>query len=78
MLKPREAVRPEDRVTLAVRESVTAAFGMRYLAIFAQAAPLNGTVEFRFGPGAVLVVKYDLEHSDNGFMQFYLAPKWSG
>merc|ERR1711877_73233 len=32
---------------------------------------LTGTVELGLGPDAPLLVKYDLERSDNGFMQFY-------
>eukprot|EP00927_Polykrikos_kofoidii_P001642 TRINITY_DN10626_c0_g4_i2.p1 TRINITY_DN10626_c0_g4~~TRINITY_DN10626_c0_g4_i2.p1 ORF type:complete len:273 (-),score=59.90 TRINITY_DN10626_c0_g4_i2:507-1286(-) len=75
MLKPREAERPEERVTLTVHEPVTATFALRYLVNFAKAAPLCGVVELGLGPDAPLLVKYDLEKADNGFMQFYLAPK---
>merc|ERR1711998_688788 len=75
MLKPREAEKAEDKVTLAVHEPVTATFALRYLVTFAKAAPLCGTVELGLGPDAPLLVKYDLEAADNGFMQFYLAPK---
>jgi len=75
MLKPREAEKPEDRVALTVHEPVTAAFALRYLVNFSKAAPLSGTVELGLGPDAPLLVKYDLERSENGFMQFYLAPK---
>merc|ERR1712206_67426 len=75
MLKPREADKPEDRVALTVHEAVTATFALRYLVTFAKAAPLSGSVELGLGPDAPLLVKYDLEKSENGFMQFYLAPK---
>merc|ERR1712186_303836 len=75
MLKPREAEKPEERVSLTVHEPVTATFALRYLVTFAKAAPLCGTVELGLGPDAPLLVKYDLETGDNGFMQFYLAPK---
>merc|ERR1711860_310072 len=75
MLKPREAEKAEERVALTVHEPVTATFALRYLVNFAKAAPLSGTVELGLGPDAPLLVKYDLERSDNGFMQFYLAPK---
>merc|ERR1712061_241169 len=75
MLKPREAEKPEERVALTVHEPVTATFALRYLVIFAKAAPLCGTVELGLGPDAPLSVKYDLETGDNGYMQFYLAPK---
>merc|ERR1711934_795551 len=75
MLKPREAEKPEDRVALTVHEPVTATFALRYLVNFAKAAPLSGQVELGLGPDAPLLVKYDLETGDNGFMQFYLAPK---
>merc|ERR1712066_585546 len=75
MLKPREAEKPEDKVTLTVHEPVTATFALRYLVNFAKAAPLSGGVELGLGPDAPLLVKYDLEKSENGFLQFYLAPK---
>jgi proliferating cell nuclear antigen len=75
MLKPREAEKPEERVALTVHEPVTATFALRYLVNFAKAAPLSGSVELGLGPDAPLLVKYDLEKSENGHMQFYLAPK---
>jgi proliferating cell nuclear antigen len=75
MLKQREAEKPEEKVTLTVHEPVTATFALRYLVTFAKAAPLCGSVELGLGPDAPLLVKYDLETTDNGFMQFYLAPK---
>merc|ERR1712193_15810 len=65
MLKPREAEKPEEKATLA----------LRYLVTFAKAAPLSGTVELGLGPDAPLLVKYALESADKGHMQFYLAPK---
>merc|ERR1711988_676980 len=75
MLKPREAEKPEDKVTLTVHEPVTATFALRYLVNFSKAAPLSGVVELGLGPDAPLLVRYDLEKADNGFLQFYLAPK---
>jgi len=75
MLKPRESERPEEKVALTVHEPVTATFALRYLVNFAKAAPLCGSVELGLGPDAPLLVKYDLEQSANGHMQFYLAPK---
>merc|ERR1719439_234118 len=45
MLKPREADKPEDKVSLTVHESVTATFALRYLVNFSKAAPLCGQVE---------------------------------
>mmetsp|Transcript_101646 Transcript_101646/g.206525 ORF Transcript_101646/g.206525 Transcript_101646/m.206525 type:complete len:260 (+) Transcript_101646:60-839(+) len=75
MLKPREAEKPEEKVTLTVHENVTATFALRYLVNFAKAAPLSGQVELGLGPDSPLLVKYDLETAENGHMQFYLAPK---
>merc|ERR1712066_104081 len=75
MLKPRDADKPEDKVTLTVHEPVTATFALRYLVNFAKAAPLSSTVELGLGPDSPLSVKYELENADNGYMQFYLAPK---
>merc|ERR1711915_49071 len=63
------------KVTLTVHESVVATFALRYLVNFAKAAPLCGSVELGLGPDAPLLVKYNLETGDNGYMQFYLAPK---
>ena len=75
MLEPREAEKAEETVTLTVREPVAATFALRYLVTFAKAAPLCGTVELGLAPDAPLLVKYDLETRENGFMQFYRAPK---
>merc|ERR1712113_1340371 len=75
MMKPRESEKPEEKVTLTVHESVTATFALRYLVTFSKAAPLCSTVELGLGPDSPLSVKYELENADNGFMQFYLAPK---
>merc|ERR1711877_74908 len=75
LLKPRESEKLEERVTLTVHEPVTATFALRYLSSFSKAAPLCGSVELGLGPDAPLLVKYDLENADNGYMQFYLAPK---
>merc|ERR1712014_136686 len=75
MLKPRDSDKPEEKVSLAVTEPVTATFALRYLVNFAKAAPLCGTVELGLGPDAPLLVKYHLESADNGHLQFYLAPK---
>jgi proliferating cell nuclear antigen len=75
LLKPRESEKAEERVALTVHEPVTANFALRYLVNFAKAAPLCGSVELGLGADSPLLVKYDLENSDNGHMQFYLAPK---
>jgi len=75
VLKPREADKPEDKVALTVHEPVTATFALRYLVNFSKAAPLCGSVELGLGPDAPLLVKYDLDSSDKGHLQFYLAPK---
>jgi proliferating cell nuclear antigen len=75
LLKPRESEKAEEKVKLLVVEPTTATFALRYLANFAKAAPLCGSVELGLGPDAPLLVKYNLETGDNGYMQFYLAPK---
>jgi len=75
VLKPRESEKPEERVSLVVHEAVNATFALRYLVTFAKAAPLSSTVELGLGPDSPLSVKYELENADNGYMQFYLAPK---
>merc|ERR1711953_1017168 len=75
MLKPRDAEKPEDRVSLKVQEPVTANFALRYLVTFGKAAPLAGSVELGLGSDAPLMVKYVVESAEKGHMQFYLAPK---
>merc|ERR1711976_487305 len=75
VLKPREADKPEDKVSLTVHEPVTATFALRYLVTFSKAAPLSGFVELGLSPDAPLLTKYVIESADNGHMQFYLAPK---
>merc|ERR1711866_29922 len=62
MLKPREADKPEDKVSLTVHEPVTATFALRYLVNFSKAAPLCGTVELGLGPDAPLLVRYNLKN----------------
>merc|ERR1711933_547229 len=52
MLKPREADKPEDKVSLTVHEPVAATFALRYLVNFAKAVPLCGCVELGLGPDA--------------------------
>merc|ERR1712151_103060 len=74
-LKPRESEKLEEAVSLSVFEPVVATFALRYLVNFAKAAPLCGGVELGLGPDAPLHVKFHLETSDNGYMEFYLAPK---
>ena len=59
MQKPKDAVKPEDKVTLTVHEPVTAIFALRYLVNFSKAAPLCGVVELCLGPDAPLLVEYD-------------------
>ena len=73
LLKPREADKLDDRVTLAGHGTVTATFALRYLVNFSKAAPVCSSVELGLGPDAPLLVKYNL-HADDGHMQFYLAP----
>merc|ERR1711975_110702 len=52
MLKPRDADKPEDKVSLTVHEPVTATFALRYLVTFSKAASLSGVVELGLGPDA--------------------------
>merc|ERR1711934_682008 len=75
VLKPRESEKAEERVSLTVHESVTATFALRYLVTFAKAAPLCGTVELGLGPDAPLLVKYNLDVTDNGHLQFFWHQK---
>merc|ERR1711862_422320 len=70
MLKPREAEKAEDKVTLTVHEPVVATFALRYLVTFAKAAPLCGTVELGLAPDAPLLVKYDLEKETTASCNF--------
>merc|ERR1711990_228116 len=74
-IKPRESANSSEKVSVTVHENVTSNFALRYLVNFAKAAPLCGAVELGLGPDAPLLVKYDLDRTDNGYMQFYLAPK---
>jgi len=75
LLKPRESEKPEERVALTVHEPVNATFALRYLVTFSKAAPLCGTVELGLGPDAPLLVKFEIDTADKGYLQFYLAPK---
>lgn len=75
ILKPRDAVKPDESVVLTVREPVSATFALRYLVNFAKATPLCGAVELGLAPDSPLLVKFHLEKIDFGYLQFYLAPK---
>merc|ERR1711979_76972 len=75
LLKPRESEKAEERVALTVHEPVNATFALRYLVTFSKSAPLCGTVELGLGPDSPLLVKFDIDNADNGYLQFYLAPK---
>jgi proliferating cell nuclear antigen len=75
VLRPRDAEKPEDKVSFTVHELVNATVALRYQVNVAKAAPLCGTVELGLGPDAPLLVRYNLENADNGQLQFYLAPK---
>merc|ERR1711937_418094 len=75
MLKPRESEKAEERVSLTVHGPVHATFALRYLVTFSKAAPLCGTVELGLGPDAPLLVKFEIDTADKGYLQFYLAPK---
>merc|ERR1719182_647338 len=75
VLKPRESEKAEERVAMTVHEPVTATFALRYLVTFSKAAPLCGTVELGLGPDAPLLVKFEIDTADKGYLQFYLAPK---
>eukprot|EP00929_Paragymnodinium_shiwhaense_P008506 TRINITY_DN112468_c0_g1_i1.p1 TRINITY_DN112468_c0_g1~~TRINITY_DN112468_c0_g1_i1.p1 ORF type:complete len:296 (+),score=50.42 TRINITY_DN112468_c0_g1_i1:111-890(+) len=75
VLKPRASGKPEENVSLTVKEPVMSVFALRYLATFAKAAPLCSSVEICLGLDAPLVVKYYLDKPENGYLQFFLAPK---
>merc|ERR1712118_532701 len=75
MVKPRESEKIEERVNLTVKEPVVATFALAYLVKFAKAAPLCDSVELGVGADMPISVKYDLDNTDNGHMQFHLAPK---
>ena len=61
------AEKAEDRVY----EPVTAAFAARDLVNSAKAAALSGAVELGLGQDVPLLVKYDLERGEKGFLQCY-------
>merc|ERR1712078_237442 len=65
MVKPRESD----------KEPVVATFALAYLVKFAKAAPLCDSVELGVGADMPISVKYAIDNSDNGHMQFHLAPK---
>merc|ERR1711937_906115 len=77
MLRPRESDKIEERVILDVKEPVVTTFALAYLVKFAKAAPLCDQVELGVGADMPISVKYELDGSgsDNGHMQFHLAPK---
>merc|ERR1712118_561070 len=68
---------PSAKFLKIVKEPVVATFALAYLVKFAKAAPLCDQVELGVGAEMPISVKYELDGSgsDNGHMQFHLAPK---
>mmetsp|Transcript_14783 Transcript_14783/g.32861 ORF Transcript_14783/g.32861 Transcript_14783/m.32861 type:complete len:271 (-) Transcript_14783:187-999(-) len=65
-----------DRVTIDYRgtESVELSFQLRFLGLFAKAAPLCKQVELRLSTGVPLCVHFNFEAEGKGFLRFLLAP----
>merc|ERR1712167_137237 len=69
MVKPRDAEKEEDKVTIACEDTVDATFAIRYLNFFTKAMPLS------IANGQPLVVEYMLGDEQAGSLRFFLAPK---
>jgi len=65
MVKPRDADKEEEKVTIACEDTVDATFAVRYLNFFTKATPLSSTVQLSMANDQPLVVEYVLgEESD--------------
>jgi len=66
-----------DRVTIDYRgsENVELSFQLRFLGLFAKAAPLCEQVQLSLSAGVPLRVHFDFEAESNGFLRFFLAPR---
>merc|ERR1740130_138875 len=75
MVKPRDADKDEEKVTVACEDPVDATFAIRYLNFFAKATPLCGVVQLSIANDQPLVVEYLLGDEKSGSLRFFLAPK---
>jgi proliferating cell nuclear antigen len=67
------ADKEEDKVQVDLREPCTVTFAIKYLNIFAKAAPLSPQVTLSLSNDVPIVVEYKIE--DMGYVRYYLAPK---
>jgi len=63
----------KDAVNIDLVEPVSLTFALRYLGLFAKAAPLSDSVTLSLSPDVPLVVNFQL--GEVGNVKFYLAPK---
>merc|ERR1711966_487343 len=75
LLKPRDADKEEEKVTVACDDTVDATFAIRYLNFFTKATPLCSWVNLQIANDMPLVVEYMFESEDCGSLKFFLAPK---
>merc|ERR1712167_424318 len=60
MVKPRDAEKEEEKVTIACEDTVDATFAIRYLNYFTKATPLSSTVQLSIANDQPLIVEYML------------------
>ena len=65
---------PSESAIMTVHEPVSATFSLRYLSIFAKAAPLSTEVQIQLGQDTPLHLSFALRRSADGFMDFHLSP----
>jgi len=75
MVKPKDADKDADKVTINCNEPVSAAFALRYLNFFTKATPLSDTVQIQLFADMPLTIEYELGTQDSGYLRFFLAPK---
>lgn len=65
--------KPEESVSIEMREAVSMTYSLHYFNIFAKASPLSGQVVLSLTENVPAVVEFAIE--DLGYVRYYLAPK---
>lgn len=61
----------EEAVTIDAQQPTTLTFSMKYLNLFAKAAPLSAQIQLSMSVDVPLMVEYEIP--DHGYIRYYLA-----
>jgi proliferating cell nuclear antigen len=64
-----------SRIVFKVEEPCQTIYSLRYMNMFAKAAPLSNHVRLSVSSELPIIVKFPLEEEERGHLSFFLAPK---